>query len=128
MYEIVANLTVFKVLSSVWHLGTGWPLAWALFSISMYFVHSSTSFSNLWTDRDTRIKSYRTNWRLNFHTSDRQKAQFNQNEHMYSCIFHKKCRSIICGNKMFCFKPMTIFQSISEEKRSNADSPGGVMC
>lgn len=36
-----------KVLSWVRHLGTGWPLAWAFFSSSMYFTVSSTSFSDL---------------------------------------------------------------------------------
>lgn len=47
IYEFIAHLTVLKVLSSVRHLGTGWPLAWAFFSISMFFIHSSDSLSNL---------------------------------------------------------------------------------
>lgn len=52
IYEAVSDLTVLKVLSSVRHLGTGWPLAWAFFSISTVFIHSTLSFSNLWRDRN----------------------------------------------------------------------------
>lgn len=46
-YGGAADLTEFRVLSSERHLGTGWPLAWAFFSMSMLCTHSSTSFSDL---------------------------------------------------------------------------------
>lgn len=49
--EVMSDLTVLSVLSSVRHLGTCWPLEWAFFSVSMFFLHSSASFSYLWRHR-----------------------------------------------------------------------------
>lgn len=56
---VMSDLTVLSVLSSVRHLGTCWPLEWAFFSISMFFLHSSASFSYLWRQRHVFTGSHR---------------------------------------------------------------------
>lgn len=55
----MSDLTMLSVLSSVRHLGTCWPLEWAFFSISMFFLHSSDSFSYLWRYRHGFTGSHR---------------------------------------------------------------------
>lgn len=59
--EVRSDLRVLSVLSSVWHLGTCWPLEWPFFSISMYFLHSSVSFSYLLKYRHSLTDSHRCN-------------------------------------------------------------------